>query len=185
MPLVGYASRKVQVAVELNQSGHVRIGWGQVQVDMDLPCHCEHWSYSYRDIEGTAFNNANECSGACAAGRYSDGDTAAGPAADDCIECDAGRYGAAGSSTSVRVHQGGTRWQTQLLAQQETIAFSVLKGSTSQPVEAIKLRIASFATRVDTAQQVVLHPSAQVSVRLADTRCPTQARVRVKTTVSV
>ena len=48
----------MQVAVELNQSGHVRIGWAQVQVDMDLPCRCEHWSYSYRDIEGTAFNNA-------------------------------------------------------------------------------------------------------------------------------
>jgi hypothetical protein len=93
--------------------------------------------------------------------------------------------GALHLSALVRVHQGGSRWQTQLLAQQETIAFSVLNGSTSQPVEAIKLRIASFATRVDTAQQVVLHPSAQVSVRLVDTRCPTQARVRVKTTVSV
>ncbi len=42
-----------EVAVQLNQSG-----WAQVQVDMDLPCRCEHWSYSYRDIEGTAFNNA-------------------------------------------------------------------------------------------------------------------------------
>ena len=47
-----------RVTVDLNQSGHVRIGWAQGQADMDLPCGCEHWSYAYRDVEGTRFNNA-------------------------------------------------------------------------------------------------------------------------------
>jgi hypothetical protein len=47
-----------EVTVDLNQSGHVRIGWAQGQADMDLPCGCEHWSYAYRDVEGTRFNNA-------------------------------------------------------------------------------------------------------------------------------
>ena len=51
-------------------------------------------------------------------------------------------------------------------------------------MEAIKLRIASSATRADMAQQVVLHPSAQGHVRVADTRCQTQERVRLKVTVS-
>ena len=47
----------------------------------------------------------------------------------------------------------------------------------------MKLRIASSATRGDMAQQVALHPSAQGCVRVADTRCQTQERVRLKITV--
>ena len=47
-----------EVSVELNDGGHVRVGWAQGQADMDLPCGCEPWSYSYRDVEGTKFTNA-------------------------------------------------------------------------------------------------------------------------------
>jgi hypothetical protein len=54
---VGVGEWYYEVTVELNQ-GHVRVGWAQGQADMDLPCGCEMWSYSYRSREGTAFNCA-------------------------------------------------------------------------------------------------------------------------------
>eukprot|EP01046_Picozoa_sp_COSAG06_P072932 COSAG06_NODE_21565_length_752_cov_32.431853_2_plen_213_part_01 len=43
---------------------------------------------------GAAGETTSQCTGDCAAGRYSEASTAAGPTATDCIECDAGRYGA-------------------------------------------------------------------------------------------
>ena len=94
------------------------------------------------------------------------------------------RWQARRRSVVASVHQEDSRWQTQLQAQRQMTASSVVSGSTWQLVAVMQLRIALSAMLGAMVRQGVPRVSARGRVRAAGTRWQIQQQVRVQMTVS-
>ncbi|KAI8834571.1 hypothetical protein BJ741DRAFT_650039 [Chytriomyces cf. hyalinus JEL632] len=64
-----------EVEFHSNEKGHARVGWSQISGDLQAPCGCDVFSYSFRDSPGTLFHQSAHVKGndAFSAG-YKDGD---------------------------------------------------------------------------------------------------------------